>query len=72
MATSKYTIAPPAVTPLLEEYGDYDQIPDHAWREYIAAMAYWARCWRMYADPPKHPRGARKGASAANSTDRAT
>jgi hypothetical protein len=51
MATSKYTIAPPSVAPLLMEFGDYDAIPEEAWREFDAAMAYWARCRRMYAGP---------------------
>jgi hypothetical protein len=51
MATSKYTIAPPSVAPLLMEFGDYDAIPEEAWREYIAAQAYWARTWLMYAGP---------------------
>jgi hypothetical protein len=49
MATSKYTIAPPSVAPLLHEYGDWDNIPDEAWEEYCAAQAYWARSRRMYA-----------------------
>src|SRR5262249_38349386 len=49
MATSKYTIAPPSVAPLLHEYGDWDNIPDEAWDEYCAAQAYWARSRRMYA-----------------------
>jgi hypothetical protein len=49
MMTSKYTIAPPSVAPLLHEFGDYDAIPEDAWREYIAAQAYWARTWLMYA-----------------------
>jgi hypothetical protein len=62
MATSKYTIAPPSVAVLLHQYGDYDDIPPEAWREYIAAMAYWSRTWLMYAGPdipkdkPKHRR----------------
>jgi hypothetical protein len=56
MATSKYTVAPPSVAPLLHEYGDYDAIPDDAWREYIAAMAYWSRTWLMYAGPPQRKR----------------
>jgi hypothetical protein len=30
MATSKYTIAPPSVAPLLMEFGDYDAIPEEA------------------------------------------
>ena len=55
MATSKYTIAPPSVAPLLHEYGDYDAIPDAAWREFIAAHAYWARTWLMYAGPANEP-----------------
>jgi hypothetical protein len=50
MATSKYTIAPPSVAPLLHEYGDWDLIPEEAWEEYCAAQAYWARSRRMYAD----------------------
>jgi hypothetical protein len=50
MATSKYTIAPPSVAPLLHEYGDWDDIPEEAWAEYCAAQAYWARSRRMYAD----------------------
>ena len=49
MATAKYTIAPPSVTPLLMEFGDYDAIPEEAWNEYCAAQAYWARSRRMYA-----------------------
>ena len=49
MATSKYTIAPPSVAPLLHEYGDWENIPDEAWEEYCAAQAYWARSRRMYA-----------------------
>ena len=49
MATSKYTIAPPSVAPLVHEYGDWDNIPDEAWEEYCAAQAYWARSRRMYA-----------------------
>jgi len=49
MATSKYTIAPPSVAPLLHEYGDWDNIPDEAWEEYCAAQAYWACSRRMYA-----------------------
>jgi hypothetical protein len=56
MATSKYTIAPPSVAPLLHEYGDYDNIPEDAWREYIAAMAYWSRTWLMYAGPSQRRR----------------
>jgi hypothetical protein len=48
MATSKYTIAPPSVAPLLHEYGDYENIPDEAWDEYCAAQAYWSRTRRMY------------------------
>jgi hypothetical protein len=67
MATSKYTIAPPSVARLLHEYGDYDAIPDTAWREFIHAMAYWSRCWLMYAgpadDPPKPKRSRRREAS---------
>jgi hypothetical protein len=51
MTTSKYTIAPPSIGPLLHQYGDYDAIPEDAWREYIAAMAYWSRTWLMYAGP---------------------
>jgi hypothetical protein len=58
MVTSKYTIAPPSVAPLLHEYGDYDNIPEDAWREYIAAMAYWSRTWLMYAGPPQRKRRA--------------
>jgi hypothetical protein len=49
MTTSRYTIAPPSLTPLLMEYGEYENIPDHCWREYIAAHAFWARAWEMYA-----------------------
>ena len=49
MTTSKYTIAPPSVAPLLHEYGDWENIPDEAWEEYCAAQAYWARSRRMYA-----------------------
>jgi hypothetical protein len=66
MATAKYTIAPPSVMPLLMQYGDYDAVPEAAWREYIAAQAYWARTWLMYAGPeipkdkPKHKRGAER------------
>jgi hypothetical protein len=56
MATSKYTIAPPTIAPLLMEYGEYDNIPEDCWREYIAAQAYWARTWLMYADPPSRKR----------------
>jgi hypothetical protein len=59
MATAKYTIAPPSLTPLLMEYGDYDNIPDECWREYIAAHAFWARAWLMYAGPPQRKRRAR-------------
>jgi hypothetical protein len=51
MATSKYLVAPPSIGPLLHEFGDYDAIPEDAWREYIAAMAYWSRTWLMYAGP---------------------
>jgi hypothetical protein len=65
MATSKYTIAPPTVAPLLMEYGEFDLIPEDAWREYIAAQAYWARTWLMYADPPKRNRRARAASHAA-------
>jgi hypothetical protein len=57
---ARYTIAPPSLTPLLQEYGDYENIPDERWREYIAAHAFWARAWLMYADAPKRnrkPRG---------------
>jgi hypothetical protein len=53
MATARYTIAPPSVAPLLQAYGDWDNIPEEAWREYIAAHAFWARSWLMYADAPK-------------------
>jgi hypothetical protein len=53
--TSRYTIAPPSVAPLLHEYGDYDAIPEAAWREYDAAQAYWARSRRMYVDPTDEP-----------------
>jgi len=53
MATSKYTIAPPSVAPLLHEYGDWENIPDEAWEEYSAAQAYWARSRRMYAGQGK-------------------
>jgi len=56
MATSKYTIAPPSVAPLLMEFGDYDAIPEEAWREFIAAQAYWARTWLMYAGTPQRKR----------------
>jgi hypothetical protein len=58
MATSKYTIAPPSVAPLLHEFGEYDAIPEEAWREYIAAQKYWARTWLMYANPPARKRRA--------------
>jgi hypothetical protein len=51
MATAKYTIAPPSLTPLLMEFGDYENIPDECWREYIAAHRFWARAWEMYAGP---------------------
>jgi hypothetical protein len=51
MATAKYTIAPPSLTPLLMEYGEYENIPDECWREYIAAHRFWARAWEMYAGP---------------------
>src|SRR5262245_3500165 len=67
MAASKYTIAPPSVAPLLMEFGDYDAIPDAAWREFIAATAYWARTWLMYAgrtdESPKSKRSRRRGAT---------
>jgi hypothetical protein len=59
--TSRYTIAPPSVAPLLHEYGDWDNIPAPAWREYIAATAYWARCWRMYDDPDRPKRRVKSG-----------
>jgi hypothetical protein len=63
MATLRYTIAPPSVAPLLHEFGDWHLIPEAAWREFDAAMAYWARSRRMYADPPdetpKHKRRTR-------------
>jgi hypothetical protein len=52
MTTARYTIAPPSLTPLLMEYGEYENIPDECWRQYIAAHEFWARAWRMYADPP--------------------
>lgn len=68
MATYKYTIAPPPITPLLHEFGDYDQIPDDCWREYIAAMSYWARCWRMYADDDPPQRSARRDAATETTT----
>jgi hypothetical protein len=48
----KYILFPPSVAPLLEEYGDWGDIPDTAWAEYIAAL----RSWLMYADPPKRSR----------------
>jgi hypothetical protein len=51
MTQSRYTIAPPSVAPLLHEYGDWDNIPESAWREYDAAQAYWARSRRLYAGP---------------------
>jgi hypothetical protein len=51
MTTSRYTIAPPSLTPLLMEYGEYEHIPDECWREYIAAHRFWARAWEMYAGP---------------------
>ena len=56
MATAKYTIAPPSLTPLLMEYGEYEDIPDECWREYIAAHRFWARAWEMYAGPPQRKR----------------
>jgi hypothetical protein len=57
ITTSRYTIAPPSLTPLLHEYGDYDNIPDECWREYIAAHRFWERAWEMYANPkPKRAR----------------
>jgi hypothetical protein len=56
MTISKYTVAPPSVAPLLHQYDDWDAIPEEAWREYIAAHAYWARSWLMYADPPVRKR----------------
>jgi hypothetical protein len=49
MATSRYTIAPPSVAPLLHEFGDWEKVPDQAWDEYCAAVAYWSRSRRMYA-----------------------
>src|SRR5262245_64657018 len=55
MAASKYTIAPPSIAPLLLEFGDYDAIPEAAWREFIAATTYWARTWLMYAGPADEP-----------------
>ena len=60
MATSKYTIAPPSVAPLLAEYGDWDRIPEAAWDEYSAAQAYWARSRRMYAGEARGDRKARR------------
>jgi hypothetical protein len=69
MATSKYIIAPPSVMPLLMEFGDYDAIPEAAWREYDAAQAYWARSRRMYAGPadetPKQKRDRRAARASA-------
>ena len=65
MATSKYTIAPPSVAPLLHEYGDWENIPDEAWEEYCAAQAYWARSRRMYAGQGKNRRQKRTEKSSA-------
>jgi hypothetical protein len=66
MAFAKYTICPPSVAPLLHEYDDWDNIPPEAWREYIAACAYWARCWRMYDEPPKRRRQEHKAKQSAD------
>jgi HJR/Mrr/RecB family endonuclease len=70
MATSKYTIAPPSVAPLLHEYGDWENIPDEAWEEYCAAQAYWARSRRMYADQGRHLRRSPEAKAATNQAER--
>ena len=74
MATSKYTIAPPSVAPLLHEYGDWENIPDEAWEEYCAAQAYWARSRRMYAGqgalPRRHLRRNPEAKAATNQAER--
>jgi hypothetical protein len=67
MATSKYTIAPPSVMPLLMEFGDYDAIPEAAWREYDAAQAYWARSRRMYAGSADENRSRRNRGDGGHS-----
>jgi hypothetical protein len=65
MATSKYTIAPPSVAPLLEEFGEYENIPDEAWDEYCAAQAYWARTRRMYQGGGRNARKRKQLETAA-------
>jgi hypothetical protein len=68
MATSRYTIPPPSVAPLLHEYGDWANIPEEAWEEYCAAQAYWARSRRMYAGPAGEGRKASKQTQPSDST----
>jgi hypothetical protein len=65
MATAKYTIAPPSLTPLLHEFGDYENIPDECWREYIAAHRFWARAWEMYAGRKPRSEVSSKGVSSS-------